>query len=91
MEDYQKTIYMLSNKGEVRGIDISKELGVSKATVSVSLKELEAEEYLYMTLERTVVLTDKGKKFAKDVLERNALFSELLLSLASIRKQLATL
>ncbi|MGN0402880.1 MAG: metal-dependent transcriptional regulator [Acetatifactor sp.] len=80
-EDYLKTIYMLSSKGEVRGIDIAKELGVTKSTVCVSLKELEAEGYLYMTQERTVILTDTGKEIAKDVLERNTVFRRLLLSL----------
>lgn len=48
-EDYLKTIYILSDKGEVRGADIAKKLGVTKPTVCVSLKELEAEGYLYMT------------------------------------------
>lgn len=80
-EDYLKTIYMLSDKGEVRGVDIAKELRVTKPTVCVSLKELEAEGYLYMTQERTVILTDTGKRIAKDVMERNTVFRRLLLSL----------
>lgn len=80
-EDYLKTIYMLSGKGEVRGVDIAKELRVTKPTVCVSLKELEAEGYLYMTQERTVILTDIGKRIAKDVMERNTVFRRLLLSL----------
>ena len=80
-EDYLKTIYMLSSKGEVRGVDIAKELRVTKPTVCVSLKELEAEGFLYMTQERTVILTDTGKRIAKDVIERNTVFRRLLLSL----------
>ena len=72
---------MLSGKGEVRGVDIAKELRVTKPTVCVSLKELEAEGYLYMTQERTVILTDTGKRIAKDVMERNTVFRRLLLSL----------
>ena len=40
-EDYLKTIYLLSQKTEVHGAHIAEELGVSKPTVSVSLKALE--------------------------------------------------
>ena len=45
-EDYLKTIYLLSQKTEVHGAHIAEELGVSKPTVSVSLKALEREGYL---------------------------------------------
>ena len=37
-EDYLKTIYLLSQKAEVHGTYIAEALGVSKPTVSISLK-----------------------------------------------------
>lgn len=80
-EDYLKTIYLLSDKGKVRGVDIARELGVTKPTVCVSLRELENEGYLIMTQERTVILTESGKAIAVDTLERNITFQKLLLSL----------
>ena len=45
-EDYLKTIYLLSQKAEVHGTYIAEALGVSKPTVSISLKALEQEGYL---------------------------------------------
>lgn len=47
-ENYLKGIYMLSRTGTVRGTDIAVYLGVSRPTVSVSLKSLEKEGYLYL-------------------------------------------
>lgn len=40
-----KTIYLLQKNGPVRGAYIAQQLNVNKATVSVSLKELEQEGY----------------------------------------------
>lgn len=39
VEDYLKTIYLLQKQNScVRGVDIAVQLGVSKPTVSISLK-----------------------------------------------------
>ena len=56
-EDYLKTIYLLSQKTEVHGAHIAEELGVSKPTVSVSLKALEREGYLTRDENHAVCLT----------------------------------
>ncbi len=45
VEDYLKTIYLLSKKGRFTA-HIAERLGVSKPTVSISLKSLEKEGYL---------------------------------------------
>lgn len=48
VEDYLKTIYTLNLRlGLVRGIDLARELQVSRPTVCVALKELEKEGYLF--------------------------------------------
>ena len=46
-ENYLKVIYLLSKTGEVHGTDIADRLGVTRPTVSVSLKALEREGFLY--------------------------------------------
>ena len=49
VEDYLKAVYLLQKQnGSVRGADIAAELHVSRPTVSVSLKELEKEGYLFL-------------------------------------------
>ena len=42
VEDYMRIITRLREKGTVRGAYIARELGVSKPTVSVALREMEA-------------------------------------------------
>ena len=59
-EDYLKTIFTLSQKDTVRGVDIARKLRVSRPTVSVTLKELEKEGFLFLDGSRKVYLTEKG-------------------------------
>lgn len=81
-EDYLKTVYLLQkNNGCVRGVDIAEQLGVSKPTVSVSLKQLEKEGYLFLDDAHEAHLTDAGKKIAEATLERHQTFTILLESL----------
>ena len=77
-EDYLKTIYILSLKGEVHATRLAEELGVSKPTVSVSLKSLEKDGYIIRDENRGISLTRSGKKIAKSVYERNCVFCEML-------------
>ena len=78
VEDYLKTIYLLSKKREVHGAYIAEELGVSKPTVSVSLKALEREGYLTRDENHAVCLTEAGLKIAKATYERHQPFRTLL-------------
>ena len=80
-ENYLKTVYMLSKKGDVHSIQIAKSLGVSRPTVSVSLKALESEGYLYLDETKVVHLTEKGKDIAENIYERHKTLKDLLISL----------
>ena len=77
-EDYLKTIYLLSQKTEVHGAYIAEALGVSKPTVSVSLKALEQEGYLTRDENHAVCLTEAGLEIAKATYERHPTFQSLL-------------
>lgn len=77
-EDYLKTIYLLSKKQEVHGVHIAQSLGVTRPTVSVSLKELEAEGYVHIDANHIVHLTVAGEQVAKETYERNQTFKALL-------------
>ena len=66
VEDYLKTIYLLQKQNScVRGVHIAVQLGVSKPTVSISLKGLEQEGYLFLDETHEVHLTDTGRKIAE--------------------------
>ena len=77
-EDYLKTIYLLSQKTEVHGAYIAEALGVSKPTVSVSLKGLEKEGYLFLDDDHEVHLTRLGQKVAQATYGRHQTFQTLL-------------
>ena len=75
IEDYLKTIYILSKKKKVRGIDIAEKLKVSRPTVSVAVKELAREGYLFVDDMFEIHLTESGRKIAEETHERyNTLF-----------------
>lgn len=70
VEDYMKTIYRLQEYDLVRGIDIARELGVSKPTVSVALKNMEESGLITVHLSRSVELTEEGERIARAVTQR---------------------
>ena len=77
-EDYLKTIYILSKTGEVHGAAIAERLGVSRPTVSISLKALKQEGYITQDDSSAVWLTEAGLKIAKATYERHQTFQTLL-------------
>ncbi|MDE6203644.1 MAG: metal-dependent transcriptional regulator [Lachnospiraceae bacterium] len=81
VEDYLKTIYILSGKKEVHGADIAGELKVSRPTVSVALKALAEEGYVVVDDIHEVHLTEKGRQIAEETYERHNTFRRLLTGL----------
>lgn len=80
-EDYLKTIYKLRHRnGNVRAIDISLELGVTKPSVSNALKNLKRMKYIY-TDNNDILLTPSGEAIAKQIYDRYQLLSKALQNL----------
>lgn len=77
-EDYLKTIYILSKTGAVHGAAIAERLGVSRPTVSVSLKALKREGYITQDDSSAVRLTEAGLEIARATYERHQTFQSLL-------------
>ncbi|MDE6908165.1 MAG: metal-dependent transcriptional regulator [Lachnospiraceae bacterium] len=89
VEDYFKTIYTLSKRKAVHGSDIAGELGVSRPTVSVALKDLAEEGYVFVDGTYEVHLTEKGKRIAEDTYEQHSTFCRLLMGLGVDKKTAA--
>ncbi len=89
VEDYLKIIYTLSKRKAVHGSDIAGELGVSRPTVSVALKALAEEGYVFVDGTYEVHLTKKGKRIAEDTYERHSTFCRLLTGLGVDEKTAA--
>ena len=74
-ENYLETILVLKERnGSVRSVDIAAELGFSKPSVSVAMKNLREQECIAMGEDGLISLTES-------VYERHTLFTKWLVSL----------
>lgn len=81
-ENYLETILMLSQQQPyVRSIDVAMELGFSKASVSVAMKNLREKEHIVVSKEGFITLTESGRNIAEMIYERHELLSEWLIRL----------
>ena len=79
-EDYLEAILMLSQEHEVvRSVEIAERLGVTKASVSKAISNLERRGYVEV-IKRDVRLTESGRAIAEEILERHVFFRDLLIS-----------
>ena len=81
-ENYLETILILSQRqAAVRSIDIVNELGFSKPSVSVAMKNLRNNGFITMDSSGFITLTEEGRKIADMVYERHRLLSRWLIHL----------
>ena len=81
-EDYLETILILSRSiPAVRSIDIVRETGYSKPSVSVAMKNLRQKEYIVMDEDGYITMTDAGRSIAEKTYERHTVLTNLLVSL----------
>ena len=81
-ENYLETILMLKkDKGSVRSIDIAHELGFSKPSVSVAMKNLRENGYITVENGGEISLTDAGLEIANKMYERHTLLTGWLTAL----------
>ena len=81
-ENYLETVLVLSERNpEVRSIDVATELGFSKPSVSVAMKNLRENGYVVINKEGHIFLTDAGREIAEMIYERHTLLSTWLISL----------
>ena len=78
-ENYLEAILIIHNRqGNVRSIDIANELGFSKPSVSVAMKNLRTNGYIEVDKEGFITLLDKGREIADKIYERQTLLSTWL-------------
>ena len=81
-KNYLETIYMLKKQnGSVRPIDIAHELGYSKPSVSVAMKNLRENGYVSVDEGGQISLTDLGEEIAAKMFERHTLLTGWLIAL----------
>lgn len=83
-ENYLETVLLLSRKnGKVRSVDIARERGFSKPTVSIALKKLVQKGYVEINADLAVVLTQDGRRIAEKIYERHRLITQLLMKVGA--------
>ncbi|MEW4370414.1 transcriptional regulator MntR [Paenibacillus kandeliae] len=79
MEDYLERIYkLIDQKGYARVSDIAEGLEVHPSSVTKMIQKLDKDEYLIYEKYRGLVLTSKGKKMGKRLVERHQLLEDFL-------------
>lgn len=79
MEDYLERIYkLIDEKGYARVSDIAEGLEVHPSSVTKMIQKLDKDEYLIYEKYRGLVLTSKGKKIGKRLVDRHRLLEEFL-------------
>jgi DtxR family Mn-dependent transcriptional regulator len=81
-ENYLETILILSKRQpNVRSIDIANELGFSKPSVSVAMKQLKENGYIKVDLSGHITLTQKGLTVAARIYDMHTVLTQMLIKL----------
>lgn len=82
MEDYLERIYkLMEEKGYARVSDIAEGLSVHPSSVTKMIQKLDKDNYLIYEKYRGLILTPKGKKMGKRLMERHELLEEFLMTI----------
>lgn len=81
-ENYLETILLLGKRlPNVRSVDIATELGFKKSSVSVAMKNLRLNNYITVSDEGFIKLTDTGLSLAEMIYERHTILTSLFMTL----------
>jgi Mn-dependent DtxR family transcriptional regulator len=79
MDDYlEQILHLIEAKGYARAVDISKNLGISQASVTNMLQRLDAEGLVVHEKYRGTTLTTEGHRIARAIIERHETLTRFL-------------
>lgn len=79
MDDYlEQILHLIETKGDARAVDISKNLGISQASVTNMLQRLDAEGLVRHEKYRGTTLTEEGHRIAGAIIERHETLTRFL-------------
>lgn len=86
-EDYLEMILILKHKlGIVRSIDIVNEMGFTKASISVGMKNLRECGLITMDSDGYITLTEEGLQVAECIYERHTILTKALVAIGVSEK-----
>lgn len=81
-QDYLEAVLRITKeKGECHSVDVARQLGVSKPSVSVAVAKLEEKGLLVMDAQKLLQLTPKGDAIARRIFERHMFFKNHLIGI----------
>lgn len=87
VENYLETILVLSKKKpDLHAIDICDELGYSRPTVSVVVKQMKGNGLINVDEFNHISLTEKGRRIAEGIYERHTTISEFFMNIGVSRE-----
>lgn len=88
LENYLETILEISDENQnVRAIDISKQLNVSKASVTEAIKTLAEKGFVNYSPYQNITLTNQGETLAKEVALKHNVLTDFLVEVLGIDKK----
>lgn len=79
MDDYlEQILNLIEEKGYARPVDISKNLGISQASVTNMLRRLDGEGLVKHEKYRGTILTDQGRTIANAIIARHEALTDFL-------------
>ena len=89
-ENYLETILILSQKKAlVRSVDIATELGYSKPSVCVAMRNLREHGYIVTDGDGSITLTPAGLEIANNVYNRHEIITKWLIGIGVSKDQAA--
>ena len=89
-ENYLETIYILNKKkNAVRSVDIATELGYSKPSVCVAMRNLREKGFIETDGDGLITLTVKGKEVAERIFQRHETITGWLMRIGVSSEQAA--
>ncbi len=88
LEDYLECVYNRINlNGSVKAIEISKELNVSRASVTEALNKLAQKKYINYGRYEMISITDLGKEKAKEIINKHNVIQSFFENVLGIEKE----
>ena len=79
-ENYLETIFIINTrKGFCRSIDIANELGYSKPSVSIAMKNLRENGYIDVMGDGNILLLPPGLEIARKLYDRHTMLTDFLM------------
>ena len=92
LEDYLEIIYsQISCNKNIKAIDISKKLKITRASVTEALKKLEHKGFINYGRYDSISLTESGIEIAKNILSKHQILQDFFIKVLNLPEEEASI